>query len=207
MIFFIRVLRYPWFLMALSIATVSISFVGYVSYGVYQEGRSSSLFVFSAIVQRAILESGGEKQSFSRLESLSEYDQINSQMANIGDSTLHNWQGDCSLALNLSRLDPLYVPGTFQETVDSGRPKVIVFFYGPVPDISPYLRPENQSELLAPSPKDVRVLSSAEFEELTWVDLNDHRATMAAVTNKWSTEIVWRGEQCETYSYVIFEGA
>ena len=207
MIFFIRVLRYPWFLMALSIATISISFVGYVSYGVYQESRSASLQVFSAIVQRAILERGGEKQSFSHLENHSEYDQINAQMANIGEGRLHKWQGDCSLALNLSRLDPLYVPGTFQANVDSGRPKVIVFFYGPVPDISPYLMPENQSELLAPRPKDARALSAAEFAELTWVDINDHRATMAAVTNKWSTEIVWRGEQCETYSYVIFEGA
>ncbi len=204
---FMKVLRYPWSLMALSISTVFLSFAGYVSYGIYQESRSASLLVFSAIVQRAISESSGRKQSISYLENLTEYNQINSQMAHIDQITLHNWQGDCSLALNLSRLDPLYVPGTFQENVDFGRPKVIVFFYGPVPDISPYLRPENQSELLAPRPEDTRFLSAAEFAELTWVDINDHRATMAAVSDKWSTEIVWRGEQCQTYSYVIFEGA
>jgi hypothetical protein len=190
----------------MSILGAVCAFIGYVVYGVWQESRMASMSLFPAIVQRAIVDQGGQERTLSRLEDMAGYHQLGNQFASIPEGFLADWPGDCSLPLNLMDLDPYSVPGTFQVNLDFSLPKVIVFFYGPVPDVSPYLDLENQDNLLARRPSNFRELPSSQLEWLTWVDVNEQEWALKALTNKGRIQISWRGEKCERYSYIIFEG-
>ena len=200
------IIRSPWFFVPMLILGAVSAFIGYVAYGVWQESRTASMSLFPAIVQRAIVDQGWKERTLSRLEGMAGYHQLGNQFASIPEGFLADWPGDCSLSLNLVDLDPYSVPGTFQANLDLSMPKVLVFFYGPVPDVSPYLDLDNQDKLLASRPENLRELATSEFEALTWVDVNDHRPWLGALTERGRKSISWRGEQCEGYSYIIFEG-
>ena len=202
----VNLIRSPWFFVPMSILSAVSAFIGYVVYGVWQESRMASMSLFPAVVHRAIVDQGGQERTLSRLEDMAGYHQLGNQFTSMPEGFLANWPGDCSLSLNFVDMDPYRVPGTFQANLDMSIPKVIVFFYGPVPDVSPYLDLGNQDELLVRRPSNFRELPSSQLEWLTWIDVNDHRPWLRALTNQGRDAIHWRGEQCETYSYIIFEG-
>ena len=68
------------------------------------------------------------------------------------------------------------------------------------------LNSENWDALLAPRPENLKSLSADEFQKLTSIEVNDHRFWMRALTNQGRKIISWRGNECEGYSYIIFEG-
>lgn len=161
---------------------------------------------FSAIVQRAIVDQSQGTQSFARLERLDEYALLTASFRDLEEDEILTWKGDCSLPLDLRNLDPAKEPGTLLATIDLAKPKVAVFFRGRVPDVSPYLNSENWDALLAPRPENFKSLSTDEFLKLTSIEVNDHRFWMKALTSQGRKIISWRGNECEGYSYIIFEG-
>lgn len=201
------VLTSPWFFVPTSILVMVGATICYVAYGVLQESRMASMSLFTAILQRAIIDQDPNNNSLSLITDQVKYNQAVTQISSISHVDFIDWPGDCSLHLDLSELNPLQVPGSIQIDADLSNPKVIVFFYGPVPDLSPYLDLANQDILLSPRPKNLSELSLKQFESLTWVEVNDQRPQLKAITNDGLKSINWRGRQCGTYSYVIFEGA
>ncbi len=196
----------PWFFVPMSILGAIGAFLVYIIYGLYQESRMASIALFPAIVQRAIVDQGEDGLSLVRLGDITGYRQLGHQFSNIPDEYLYDWPGDCTLPLNFKSLDPYSVPGTYQANLDTKKPKVIIFFYGPVPDVSPYLDLNNQDRLLTRRPSNYRELPSSQLEWLTWIDIGDHRPWLNALTDGGRNSIRWRGEQCDGYSYIIFEG-
>lgn len=182
------------------------AFLADVIYGVYQESRMASMSFFPAVVQRAIVDQDGRERTLSRLEDTAGYHKLGNQFSSMPEGFLADWPGDCSLSLNFVDLDPYSVPGTFQTNLDMSMPKVIVFFYGSIPNVSPYLDYLNQNKLLTSRPENLRELSTSEFEALNWVDMSDQRPWLRALTEGGRKSISWRGEQCGGYSYIIFQG-
>jgi hypothetical protein len=202
----LNIIKSPWLWGPISIVTVAIiGFFAILIYGAFEHGRSAQLDTFPAIVHRAVVDQGEEGRRLTHLEDLSGYQEMGRQFANLPKGFLEDWGGDCSLPLNFVGLDPYRVPGTFTAKLSLYRTKVIVFFFGPVPDVTAYLDPANAERLLSSRMEHLRTLPFDQYEKLrpqfTWVD-----GRLMQVVNSDREVISWRGEQCETYSYIIFEG-
>lgn len=204
--FVTKILKSPWFFVPVTTLVLLLTFIYVVVADLGKQFDQTTMTVFSVIVQRAISDQDKAEKYLSRLEDFTEWNKTKAQVEAMPVEAFSAWNRDCSLPLDMRSLDPVKVPGVVRKVVNISTPKVIVFFRGQVPNVSDYLSPENWGELLAPRPKGWRELPISEFEKLTSVDINDSQVLIEAITKRGRKGIRWHGEQCELYSYIIFEG-
>lgn len=203
-----KIIFSPWFLVPAFIMALVVVFLFLILYGVGNDSRRGSLSIFSVIVQRAVNDQFSTAAGPEHIHTKAEYLRAGKSVGEIPLEILKNWPGDCTLDIDLSRLSPKFDKGAFSRILNINTPKVIVFFYGPVPNVSRYLDPKNQDELLSDRPEEFRGLAPKGYEgKITAWFSTDQRLLFSAAIGDEDKWIAWRGGECPLYSYIIFQGA
>lgn len=186
-----------------------VAFLWVIMFGVVQEADRASFDFYPAIVQRALIDQVKEGSNPRHLTDSTNYTRAQAQLfeeiSKVKDKS-NTWLAECSLKVDLSKIDPLQVPGVVWMVLNKRAPKVAVFFYGNVPEIQPYLDPLNADRFLGSRHVPFDSVSMKEYDSLNTYVSSNQIPWLERNLKSAGGSISAFGKNCGQYSYIYFEG-